>query len=179
VPGVLGKVADRLAGVVELSGLELLIPRQANADLVQRLVQAATRVNDLPVWVKLPLEQSAALAPVAVAAGAVGVVIGQPPMGAGFSQTTRHESKLVTGPMYGPLAFAPMLAALAEVARLQLTCAIIACGGIYGAEQVRQALRVGAHAVQIDAAVWAEPGLPAILAAEFARPPTNRSHGGV
>jgi dihydroorotate dehydrogenase len=166
-PDLLGKVADRLADVVELSGLELLIPHQANADLVQRLVEAVMRVNDLPVWVKLPLEQSRALAPVAVAAGAVGVVVGQPPMGAGFSQAGRHEGKLVTGPVYGPLAFAPMLAALAEVARLQLSCALIACGGIYCVEQVHQVLALGAHAVQIDAAVWVEPGLPARLAAMF------------
>jgi dihydroorotate dehydrogenase (NAD+) catalytic subunit len=163
-PDLLGKVADRLASVMELSGLELLIPRQANADRVQRLVQATTRVNDLPVWVKLPLEQSTALASAAVAAGAVGVVVGQPPIGAGFPKTTHHEAKLLTGPVYGPLAFAPMLAALAEVARLQLDCALIACGGIFSAEQVRQALGVGAHAVQLDTAVWVEPGLPAQLA---------------
>ncbi|RIK42206.1 MAG: hypothetical protein DCC55_09495 [Chloroflexi bacterium] len=180
-PELLGKVAGRLASVAGLSGLELLIPRQANAELVQRLVQAAIRVNDLPVWVKLPLEQSPALAPIAVAAGAVGVVVGQPPIGAGFSRTAFHEGKLVTGPVYGPLAFAPMLAALAGVAQLQLSCALIACGGIYCAEQVRQALALGAHAVQIDAAVWVEPGLPARLAetAECARPRANRSHVGV
>ena len=38
--------------------------------------------SDLPVLVKLPLTRAAALAPVAVAAGAAGVVVGSPPMGA-------------------------------------------------------------------------------------------------
>jgi dihydroorotate dehydrogenase len=64
-----------------------------------------------------------------------------------------------------------MLAALAAVARLQLPCALIACGGIFTVDQVRQALAVGAQAVQIDAAVWVEPGLPVRLVEAFASPP--------
>ena len=50
------------------------------------------------------------------------------------------------------------------VAKLDLSCVLIACGGIHTLFQVQQALTAGAQAVQIDSAVWVEPGLPARLA---------------
>jgi dihydroorotate dehydrogenase (NAD+) catalytic subunit len=174
-PERLAKVAGRLTESNGVSGLELLLPRTATVDLVRTLLRAATRTNDLPVWVKVPLDRATLLAPAAVEAGAVGVVVGQPilggaqPSGAG-GQMGASASPL-TGSLYGPLAFAPMLAALAAVARLQLPCALIACGGIFTVEQVRQALAVGAQAVQIDAAVWVEPGLPVRLVEALATAP--------
>ena len=51
-----------------------------------------------------------------------------------------------------------MLAALLQVAALQLPAALIAGGGIHTGEQVRQCLAAGAQAVQIDSAVGVEPG---------------------
>ncbi len=69
------------------------------------------------------------------------------------------------GPVYGPAAFAPMLNALEQVAALALPAALIAAGGIHTAAQVQQALDAGAGAVQIDSAVWVEPGLPSRLVA--------------
>ena len=56
-----------------------------------------------------------------------------------------------------------IVAALLQVASLQLPAALIACGGIHTADHVRQALAAGAQAVQIDSAVWVEPGLPGRL----------------
>ena len=64
------------------------------------------------------------------------------------------------------------MTALLEVAGLQLPAALIACGGIHTSTQVQQALAAGAQAVQIDSAVWVEPGLPGRLAAEISRTPT-------
>lgn len=78
-PDSLGKVAERLNGVVALSGLELLLPRRAEPEQVRRMVRAVTRDNDLPVWVKPSLESAVTLAPAAVEAGAVGVVAADTP----------------------------------------------------------------------------------------------------
>jgi dihydroorotate dehydrogenase (NAD+) catalytic subunit len=165
-PSALAKVAGRLTSAEGLGALELLLPRTAEVDLARTLVRTAERATDLPIWVKLPLERVLELAPAVVDVGAVGVVVGQPPLGAALPGYAAEASALLTGALYGPLTFAPMLAALAAVANLQLPAALIAAGGIHTRMQVQQALAVGAHAVQLDSAVWVEPGLPARLAAE-------------
>jgi dihydroorotate dehydrogenase (NAD+) catalytic subunit len=170
-PGALARVAARLTSAEQLSGLELLLPRQADAELTRSLVRVVTQESDLPVWVKVPLERAVELAPVAVTAGAVGVVVGQPLVatalrGEAGTQTATDPVSPITGSLYGPLMFAPMLTSLLAVTKLALPCALIACGGIHTARQVQQALAAGAHAVQIDSAVWVEPGLPVRLMEE-------------
>jgi dihydroorotate dehydrogenase (NAD+) catalytic subunit len=175
-PALLSKLLARLADVGGLSGLELLFPRQGEAEQLRALVQMVWRQSDLPLWVKLPLERSVELAPVAVEAGAVGIVIGQPPLGVSpgaphllaGEKTATTLPPLVRGALYGPLVFPLMLAALVELARLTLPCALVACGGIHTPSQVQTALAAGAQAVQIDSAVWVEPGLPARLAQQYA-----------
>ncbi len=153
-PQVLARTLSQLSMVDGVSGIELLLPRHADAGLTRDLVRAAERSCDLPLWVKLPLEQAALLAPVAVEAGAVGLVVGQPPLGAASNGTS-----IVTGALFGPLAFAPMLAALISVSALGLPAALIACGGIHTVVQAQQVLAAGALALQLDSVIWVEPGL--------------------
>ncbi len=159
---ILARTLARLAEAEGLHGIELLPPPDAEASLVAALVRTAERASELPIWVKLPLATATTLAPVAVDAGAVGLVIGQGLPGAALRAVDGVDLP-VRGPLYGPLAFPPMLAALLDVAALGLPAALIASGGIHTAEQVRQALAAGAAAVQIDSAVWVEPGLPGRL----------------
>lgn len=186
-PEPLAKVAARLTSAEALSGLEVLLPRNADPELTRTLVRAVERSSDLPIWVKLPLDRAVELAPVAVAAGAVGLVVGQPLNVSimrsesvisrqGNRETGRLDppvteplatDRLVTGSLYGPLTFAPMLTVLLAVAKLALPCALIACGGIHTLAQVQGALAAEARAVQIDSAVWVEPGLPGRLVGEL------------
>jgi dihydroorotate dehydrogenase (NAD+) catalytic subunit len=154
-PQTLVKVLGKLAHLPGVQGIELLLPPDLDAPRLAAVVRAAERECELPLWVKLPLARAAVLAPAACEAGAVGLVVGQAPAGAGGS---------VQGGVYGPLVFPLMLAALREVAALGLPAALIACGGVHTSEQVEQALTAGASAVQIDSAVWVEPGLPGRLA---------------
>jgi dihydroorotate dehydrogenase (NAD+) catalytic subunit len=161
---ILARTLARLREAEGLHGLELLPPLAADATLVAALVRAAEKASDLPIWVKLPLATAAALAPAAVDAGAVGLVVGQALPGAAIPPS----GAAVRGPLYGPLAFPPMLAVLLEVAALQLPAALIASGGIHTSAHVRQALTAGAVAVQIDSAVWVEPGLAGRLARSVA-----------
>ncbi len=173
-PSALAKVAAQLTSDQQLSGLELLLPRNANAELTRSLLRVVIQSSDLPVWVKLPLDRAVGLAPHAVEAGAVGLVIGQPLIGAAFyagsgrfEATAEQANPTVTGSLFGPLAFAPMLAALSAVAKLALPCALLACGGIHTLAQAQQALQAGAQAVQLDSAIWVEPGLPGRLVDEL------------
>lgn len=160
-------VAERLMGARDLMGLELLVAPQATPEAADDLVRTIVRHSDLPLWVKLPLDQAVDLAPGIVAAGAAGLVVGQPLRGAAIRPAPFPVP--VTGAVYGPLAFAPMLAVLLDVARLDLPVALIACGGIHTAGQARQALAAGADAFQIDSAVWIEPGLPGRLVGALSR----------
>ncbi|MCB0188697.1 MAG: hypothetical protein KDE31_30720, partial [Caldilineaceae bacterium] len=122
--------------------------------------------SDLPVWVKLPLTQAVPLGKVAAEAGAAALVVGQPPIGT-LPQTATDwgaplaaAPTLVSGPLYGPAIFPLMLTALRELAHQGLPTPLIGCGGIHTVTHARQLLTVGAAAIQIDSAVWIEPGLP-------------------
>lgn len=158
---VIDRLNDALLEGVDVRGVELLLPMGIDEVGVRSLVQAATRRNELPLWVKLPLDGAADLAPVAVAAGASGLVVAQPSRGALPLHRPNSPPAMVEGALYGPLTFAPMMSALHAVAALQLPCALIACGGIHTLAQAQGVLAAGAHALQLDSAVWVEPGLPA------------------
>ena len=161
----LAKIVKKLAEVEGISGVELLPPPQVDGALLTELVRVIDRHADLPIWVKLPLHSAVALAPAAVDAGAAGIVVGQPLQGAALRTLSDGVTHPVRGAVLGPLAFAPMLQVLLDVAALKLPAALIACGGIHTIDHVRQALAAGAQAVQIDSAVWVEPSLPASLVA--------------
>lgn len=154
VPEEAASTARRLAQVDGLMGLELRLSPHTQPNEVRPLLRTIRRSADLPLWVKLPLTGIADLAQAAATAGADALVIASPPLGAGVA----GQGTLVRGDLFGPAAFAPMLAALAIVAELALELPLIACGGIHTPQQVRQALAAGAVAVQLDSVVWVEPG---------------------
>jgi dihydroorotate dehydrogenase len=166
-PLTLTKLLAKLAAVPAVQGIELLPPADVDAAQLGTLLRTAERACELPLWVKLPPAQAAALAPAACEAGAVGLVIGQPPRAGALREGPDGQPQPVSGALYGPLVFPPMLATLLQVVALQLPAALIAGGGIHTADQVRQCLSAGARAVQLDSAVWVEPGLARRLAASF------------
>ena len=152
--------ARRLAQVDGLMGFELRISPHSAAAELRPLLRAIRRAADLPLWVKLPLSGVEELAHAAAAAGADALVIASPTAGAGFA----GQGTLIRGDLFGPAAFAPMLAGLSAVAALGLELPLIACGGIHTAQQVRHALAVGACAVQLDSVVWIDPDIVGRLA---------------
>lgn len=166
-PATLAKITGKLSQLRGVQGVELL-PVDATGEIdgvkLATLVRTVDRACELPVWVKLPLAKATALAPAACEAGAVGLVVGQPPSGT-VLRTANAATYPVTGAMYGPFVFPQMLQVLLQIAAQHLPAALIACGGIHTLDQVQQALAAGAQAVQIDTAVWVEPGLPGRLAA--------------
>lgn len=179
-PRQVAAAAEQLSTVAGVSAFELVIPEWADATWVSQAVAGIERTSDLPLWVKVPLANAASLAAAAHQAGAVGIVVGQwltaaaprldTAIGAPYEVGTAMYSPktpLVQGHLFGPLTFAPMLAALLAVRRLDLGTALIACGGIHTLAQARQALAAGADALQIDSAAWIEPGLPFAIAREL------------
>ena len=164
-PQALAFVLERLATVEAVAGIELLIAPGMNPEAVSQAVDTVLQICDVPVWVKLPLAEAVALAPTAVAAGAVGIVVGRPPVAAAIRGVQPEtQSVLVQGALQGPAIFNIMLAALLAVSRQALPAALLACGGIHTVDQALTVLAIpGVRALQIDSALWIEPGLPAQL----------------
>ena len=75
------------------------------------------------------------------------------------------ELRPVTGALYGPLIFPQMLERPAASSGTAAARRVDCVRRHSHADQVQQALAAGARAVQIDSAVWVEPGLPGRLAA--------------
>ena len=165
-PEALAFLLEQLAPIEAIAALELLVGQDAEAESVKRVVQTTAQISDLPIWVKVPLAEAVRLAPIAVDAGAVGVVVGQPSLAAALRHHQANIAPtLVQGTLYGPTTYHLMLATLLAVSRLALPAALIACGGIHTQEQAQTVLRIpGVRALQIDSALWGEPGLPAQLA---------------
>lgn len=182
----LAHVAARLAEHEAVSGFELLVPRRLQArtnrqtrdqngelsiDWLTQALRIVDERSDLPIWVKLPIEEVTPLAPVAVEAGAAGIVIGRPPLGTlvrsqavGQSGTNAAATPaLLNGELFGPSIFPLMMRALVDLVQLALPTAIIACGGIHTVAQAEQVLAVGATALQLDSAVWIEPGIAGLI----------------
>lgn len=179
-PAAVRTIVEALAEPVGLAGIELALPRQADARAAAALVGEAVRGTELPVCVKLPLEQATQMAEAAVAAGAACLVVGLPSLGmlrrhsepanvrnGGHTMQGANGQTALCGEVFGPLTFALTLRAVDAVASLGLGCGLIASGGVHTWPQVEQALAAGSQAVQIDSAVWVEPGLPGRLVTEW------------
>ena len=116
-----------------------------------QLVRAA--LGGPPVLVRLPLAHNTAeLAAAATQAGADALVVAAPPRA-----ETRVEGETVRGRLYGPGCLSAALAAVREVAALNLGRPIIGVGGFIRSEAAQAMLEAGAVAVQIDAAIWTRP----------------------
>lgn len=151
------RAARRVVQAPAVAAVEWRTPSTVTPAQVGEGVRALQQNIEAPIWVKLPLGNCAVLAERAVAAGAVGVVMGQPISGAVMHREDASGAMAsLVGDLYGPPVFAPMLQALLDVAKAQLGCALIACGGIFNKQHVEQALAAGAYAVQLDAVLWRE-----------------------
>jgi dihydroorotate dehydrogenase (NAD+) catalytic subunit len=161
-PADLARSARHLLRAGSVAGVEWCTPALATPALVADGVRTLAQVLDAPIWVKLPLQNTAALAERAAVSGAAGLVIGQPLPGATVQIVPGQPdgvSAVISGALYGPATFPVTVRVLHEVATLSLGCALIACGGVHTSAHVQQALAAGAHAVQLDTLLWSEPGL--------------------
>lgn len=161
-PDELAAVAGRLEELPGVAGLEVDVP--ADAAAAQARIWAVRGAADLPLLARLPLAMTDAGVQGALDAGADALVVAQPPPGLCLDPATGRPER---GDLYGP-ALAPQIAArLAELAAW-VKAPLVACGGIFALEHALTALAAGATAVQVDMAVWIDPGLPGRLAAALA-----------
>lgn len=141
----LASMALRLEVVPGVMGVELGFPKDADRELVRAFVQAVC--GELPVIARLPVDQAAELAPVAMAAGAIAVSLGSP-----RGALPLPGGRLVEGRLYGPALFPQALAAVRSLT--QAGVPVIGAGGVYSQAQTEAMLAAGALAVQLDAVLW-------------------------
>lgn len=152
-----------------IAGIELLLSPTSTPQASQRLIRTLLRTSDLPILVKLPFESAASLAEISVDAGADCLVIGQPPraalirMRASSHANQPLQETLIAGSLGGPALFPLLLRTLIQIKARNLNCTLVASGGIYSATQARHLIECGATAVQLDGAIWVEPGLVATV----------------
>jgi dihydroorotate dehydrogenase (NAD+) catalytic subunit len=155
--------AAALEGIEGIAGLELNLDGHADA---ARVVASARAATQLPLLAKLAPQEGAPQPPTALArsladAGADAIVATGSPRGLVIDpQNGERIEGWLSGPAFRPLG----LALVADVAAA-VSVPVIGCGGIVSALDARQFLAAGAAAVQIGAALLADPGAAARIGA--------------
>jgi dihydroorotate dehydrogenase (NAD+) catalytic subunit len=153
-PAEYAAVAAALEGVEGIAGLELNLAE--HAERAAAVVAATRAATLLPLLAKLPPLDAglAELARAVAAAGADAITACAGPRGLAIDPRSGERLEgMLCGPALRPLA----LRRVAEVAAA-VDVPVIGCGGIATAEDARQFLAIGAAAVQIGAALLADPG---------------------
>jgi dihydroorotate dehydrogenase (NAD+) catalytic subunit len=156
--------AAALEGVEGIAGLELNLAE--HADRAARITAATRAATQLPLLIKLPPlgVKLRDLARSAADAGADALtLIGSPRGMAADPHSGDRLHGWLSGPAIRPLA----LAIVAEVAAA-VAVPIAGCGGVASAADARQFLAAGALAVQVGAALLANPNAAAQIGAALA-----------
>lgn len=139
-PSALAHMVERLEGIEGVMGIEVGLPPEIDPQTASDFARAA--IGELPVILRLPLEQADELAGIVLEAGVSAVSLGAP----------RGQLERISGRMYGPAVFPLALRAVEKLARAGNP--IIGAGGVYRPEDVESMLVAGALAVQVDAVLW-------------------------
>jgi dihydroorotate dehydrogenase len=135
----------RMEEIENILAVEIGLPNAVDASEAVEIIRAS--VGELPIIARLPMAQAEELGTSVLDAGATAVSLG-PPRGA-FPDL---EGKLVYGRQYGPAIFPQALRVVSELAKAGVQ--VIGGGGVYGLEQVKAMLAVGAVGVQLDTVLW-------------------------
>jgi dihydroorotate dehydrogenase (NAD+) catalytic subunit len=159
-PAEYAAIAAALEGVEGIAGLELNLAEHAGQ--VAAIVRAVRAATQLPLLAKLPALDTGLpdLARTAAEAGADVIVVAAARRGLA---TDPHSGEQLAGWLCGP-ALRPLAQRLvAEVAAVA-SVPVIGGGGIATADDARQFLAAGAAAVQLGAALLADPGAVVTIA---------------
>jgi dihydroorotate dehydrogenase (NAD+) catalytic subunit len=145
-----------------LAAIELGLPHHSAGADIEHWLRALREGTDLPLLAKLPLGAPPDLAEAAVRAQADALVIGAPPLGAGYLP---RSQQIITGHLYGPALHSLALHQLRQAARFDLP--LVAAGGIHSLFDAQAFLEAGAAAVQIDSLLFIDLKLAQEIALAF------------
>jgi dihydroorotate dehydrogenase (NAD+) catalytic subunit len=152
-PDDLRRTAGALASTGTVAAVELGIPIGASPADIERRVRAIGEGCQLPLLVKLPLEEAVEMVQVVAATTADALVIATPPVGAALSP---KNEEIVSGYLYGPTVHSLVLEAIQIVADL-VDLPLVAGGGIHTVGDAQAFLQAGATAVQLDSLLFVDP----------------------
>jgi dihydroorotate dehydrogenase (NAD+) catalytic subunit len=138
-------MVKRLEGLEGVAGIELGLPPEADADLLQAFARASR--GELPVIMRLPLEHAARLVE-GLAQTRLAAISLAPPRGI----LPLPGGGMLQGRLYGPALFPQALATVQSLARRGIP--VIGSGGVYTPAQAEAMLQAGAIAIQLDAVLW-------------------------
>lgn len=131
-----------------VSGVELGFRDDVASSELVTLARAAR--GGTPLIARLPAGRGLELAEAAQRAGADALTVSAPP---------RRTVGAVTGRYYGREAFASALEEVRAVCATLPETPVLGAGGAFTSDDVRAMLEAGAVAVQLDVALWREPGM--------------------
>jgi len=152
---------------VEHRGLVFALDPVASADLIQ----AVSRVADVPVFAKLSADASdvVSVASAVVAAGADGLTLINTILGMAIDPVTgRAELANTYGGLSGPAIRPVAVRVVHQVHSAMPDIPIIGCGGVRSVEDVVQFLRAGASAVSVGTGGFVDPFVTQTLRDELA-----------
>jgi dihydroorotate dehydrogenase (NAD+) catalytic subunit len=144
-PSEAATMASMLEAVEGVAGLEIGLPPGSDAATALAFARAAS--GELPLILRLPLEEAARLVP-SIPQGLVAAVSLAPPRGT----LPTPLGGLVQGRLYGPAVYPLALSAVQALKRSGVP--LIGAGGIYRQQDAESMLKAGAVAVQLDAVLW-------------------------
>lgn len=141
LPGMVRQL-ETLEGLI---AIELGLPKEADRTVIRAFTESA--LGELPLIVRLPLENAADHAMEAVQSGADAISLAAP-----RGAYPARAGNLVHGRLYGPALLPLSLAAVKEISKAGLP--VIGAGGLYSQAQCDAMLSAGAMAVQLDSLLW-------------------------
>lgn len=170
-PAETARAAVQFSTVRGVLGLELGLAEHTSVKEALELVRACAE-GDLPVIVKVPFSRVESLATRLPQAGASALTLTAPPRALLPLTTETEMPTLVRGRLYGPALFPLLLGVLQRWVR-EVGIPVIACGGISSPEDAQLCLTLGAVAVQVDVAVWRDPGVLAEIGRRISLSPES------
>jgi dihydroorotate dehydrogenase (NAD+) catalytic subunit len=144
-PGEIAAALAMLEGLEGVHGVEVGLPPGSSRELAVEMALAAR--GELPVVVRIALDQAAELAGPVAECGVAAISLGAP-----RGALPGEGGALLHGRLYGPGIFPQALAVVQVLADQGI--AVIGAGGIYSPAQVEAMLAAGARAVQLDTWLW-------------------------
>lgn len=151
-PAEVRRSVDWIEREERVSGVELGFRDDVTADELEMLVRPAR--GGAPLIARLPAGRGLELAGAATRAGADALTVSAPP---------RRTVGAVTGRYYGRDCLPAALDEVRAVCALLPETPVIGAGGLFTPDDVRAMREAGAVAVQLDAALWRDPGGVAAL----------------
>lgn len=159
-----------------IAAVELGLRDDISWEAAERLVKVAVSNSELPIMVRVGIQNVMDVSAAAADAGAGAIVCAAPPRGVVRDPI---NGRLIPGRIYGPLVKPIILNFVGLLARQHPDVPIIGAGGIHTFQDARDYIDAGAEAVQVDSVTWVKPKQLEYIARDLAGLTVTRETGAL